>query len=663
MIKIGRNKPCPCGSGKKNKNCCGPVVFATANGTASAEHFNEQGNSLADQGRLAEAIGCYEKALEINPVFAGAWNNLGIAFKELGLLDKAISCYRRSLELVPTFAGAWNNLGNAHKEQSSQDEAIACYRKALEIAPDSVQVNINLGNILYDLDRHYEVIPCFRRALEGAPDFSILYKLAYALRAIGNNGEAVTLCQKALLEMPNSAAVFINMASAYNSMGMLDASIDCYRKALSADPDFAGTYCGLLMTLQYAYTTNSEELLAEARKYAVKFEEPLRNEWHPENRIPQPEGRLKVGFVSADLRNHPVGYFLDSTLRHLDRESLDLVAYANQVFDDSLSERIKPCFETWVSVAEMSDEQLADRIRSDGIDLLIDLSGHSNGNRLMTFARRPAPVQVTWLGYANTTGLDAMDFILADPVTIPLGEEQFYSEKVWRLPETYVCFTPPDYDVPFDSQPAIHNGYITFGCFNYPAKINDTVVACWSEIMRSVPGSVLLLKYRNFDHEAEREAFRQRFKVCGIELSRIRFAGASSRGEYLAAYGNVDICLDPFPFPGLTTTCEALWMGVPTLTLRMARGMYGHNGELVMKSVGLDDWVTESVDEYRERAIAFAGNPEWLLSLRASLRQALLSSPLCAAERFARNLEVAFHGMVRMSATAETADTGTSLAP
>jgi protein O-GlcNAc transferase len=648
MNKIGRNKLCLCGSGKKSKKCCGTGSVGDLHCPASAEHYNEQGNSFADQGRLNEAIRCYEKALKINPIFAGACNNLGIAFKDKGLLDKAIFCYRQALEISPNFAGAHNNLGNVLKEQGRHAEAIDSYLKALAIVPNSVQINTNLGNIFYDLNEHHRAITFFRRVLENASDFSIYYKLAYALRVIGSNDEAIACCQQALSIVPESAAALINMGSAYNSQGRLDEAIACYHRALAVDPDFEGTYCSLLMTLQYDFLITSEELFAEARLFSRKFEEPLRRGWSSVKRTLQSGDRIKVGLVSADLHNHPVGYFLEGVFRHINRESIALVAYANQNVNDSLSERIKPFFEKWVVVVDMPDDQLADLIRSDGIDLLIDLSGHSNGNRLLTFARRPAPVQATWLGYANTTGLEAIDYILADPVTLPPEEEKYYTEKVWRLPETYLCFTPPDTDALITGSPAQSKGYITFGCFNYPAKLNDTVISCWADILNAVPDSVLLLKYRNFDHDPEREAFRQRFHMRGIDPGRLRFAGASSRDEYLEAYREVDFCLDPFPFPGLTTTCEALWMGVPTLTLKMSRGMYGHNGELVMKSVGLDDWVVESFQEYRERAVSLASNPDWLAVLRMNLRQALLSSPLCAAERFARNLEDAFQGMARM---------------
>jgi predicted O-linked N-acetylglucosamine transferase (SPINDLY family) len=653
MSKIARNKPCPCGSGKKNKYCCGDAAAATLQAANMAEQYNEQGNACAERWQLAEAIVCYERALAINPNFAGAWNNLGITCKDLKQIDRAIGCYRRALELAPGFAGVWNNLGNAFKEQGRRQEALSCYRKAQALVPDSVQVTFNLGNILYDLYELTEAISCFRRVLETSPDFSVWCKMGFALLMTGNCSESVACYQQALKYETEPAVVLLNMGSAYTCQGNLEEAVACYHRAIAVNPDDVDAYNGLVMAQQYVYSIDSKDLYFEALKFAKMFEAALPNELYNIEVIPKSEGKLRIGFVSGDLRNHSVGFFLVSVLRHIDRDSFTLVAYVNQVqeADDSLSEYIKPCFEQWIRIAAMSDGQLADRIRTDGIDLLVDLSGHSYGNRLLAFARKPAPVQATWLGYPNTTGLDSMDYIIADPITIPPEEEQHYSEKVWRLPETYLCFTPPDFDVTLNSLPVLEKGHITFGCFNNPAKMNDTVIACWAAILGAVPDAVLLLKYKNFDHEIEREVVRRRFMTCGIDPTRLRFIGALSHREHLAAYHQIDMALDPFPYTGVTTTCEALWMGVPTLTMRMARGMFGHNGELIMKSVGLDEWVVESIEEYRERAVALAGNPAWLATLRSSLRDALLSSPLCAAERFARNLESAFRGMISQSQT------------
>jgi predicted SAM-dependent methyltransferase len=254
-------------------------------------------------------------------------------------------------------------------------------------------------------------------------------------------------------------------------------------------------------------------------------------------------------------------------------------------------------------------------------------------------------VQVTWLGYPNTTGLHAIDYILADSITVPAGEEVFYTEKIWRLPKSYICFTPPDTDVSINPLPALENGYVTFGSFNNPVKINDTVAACWAEILRSVPGSVLLFKNGHLDSEAIRESFRQRFLDFGVGPERLLFEGSSSRSEILASYRRIDIALDPFPYTGTTTTCEGIWMGVPSLTLKMSRGIYSHTGELIMRSVGLTSWVAESVEECVEKALEFANDLQGLAQIRAGLRGQLLTSPLCNAPRFALNLESALRGM------------------
>jgi predicted O-linked N-acetylglucosamine transferase (SPINDLY family) len=443
--------------------------------------------------------------------------------------------------------------------------------------------------------------------------------------------------------------VLLNMSACFTGQGKIAEAYDCLQRVISAEPQNLKAYSGLLLTQYYDMSIQLNEIFAAARRFADRFEDPLRGEW-PETGSTWHAGRpIRVGVVSADLRNHSVGFFLEGVLRKLDRKSLVLVAYVSQEADDALSERIKPFFEEWLNVRNLSDAQLADRISGDNIDLLLDLSGHTLDNRLLTFARKPAPVQVTWLGYPGTTGLESMDFIIADAVTIPPNEERFYTEKVWRLPETYICFTPPDLNLPVANLPSLERPCFTFGCFNNPAKINDSVVACWAEILNAVPGSELLLKNRNFEHEAERELFRQRFILHGIDSARLCFEGYLDQEDHYAAYHRIDMALDPFPYNGVTTTCEALWMGVPSLTLRMERGMFGHNGEMIMKSVGLEDWVAGSIDDYRGRAVAFASNPAWLASLRITLRQALLSSPLCATERFARNLEDAFRGMVLKS--------------
>jgi len=447
---------------------------------------------------------------------------------------------------------------------------------------------------------------------------------------------------------PDDAVVHNNLGNVFKDQCELEEAIACYRKALSLNPDSAEAHSNLLLALQYVPELTGTELFAEAMNYGRHFEAPLKREREEHHGYARdPARRLKVGFVSGDLRHHSVGYFLGSMLQHIDREKITLYAYANQLVHDTLSERIRPYFEGWVEVKGLTDKELAEQIRADEIDILVDLSGHTDGNRLLTFARKPAPIQVTWLGYPNTTGMEGMDYILADPITVPVEEERFYSEKVWRLPETSLCFTPPEVEIGAGSLPALDNGYITFGCFNNLAKLNDDVIACWASILRATPKSVLLLKSKSFSTKAVREDFQRRFDRLEIGADRLRFEAYLSREKHFEAYKFVDFALDPFPFTGVTTTCEAMWMGVPTLTMKTPRGIIGHNGELIMRTVGLSDWVAESIEEYVGKAIEFAGDIDRLVDLRAGLRPALLSSPLCDARRFAKHLEGAFHGMAK----------------
>jgi predicted O-linked N-acetylglucosamine transferase (SPINDLY family) len=337
---------------------------------------------------------------------------------------------------------------------------------------------------------------------------------------------------------------------------------------------------------------------------------------------------------------HPVGYFLEKALACLDKRILELHAYANQHGGDELTERLRCCFTGWHYVAAYSDEQLAARIRDDRIDILIDLAGHTAASRLPVFALKPALLLVSWLGYCHTTGLKAMDYILADPVTLPPGEESLYTEKPLRLPDSYLCYTPPEHAPEVAPLPALSVGNITFVSFNNPSKINAAVIDCWGRILAAVPDSVLLLKFRNyFAAPQEREVFRGQFSANGVDAERIRFSDDSDHQGVFDAYRQADIALDTFPYNGVTTTCEALWMGVPTLTLSSSSGIFSHNGEMIMRSVGLPEWVTTSAEEYVTRAIEMASDLERLSALRLRLRQMLRDSCLCDAPRFARHLE------------------------
>jgi predicted O-linked N-acetylglucosamine transferase (SPINDLY family) len=378
--------------------------------------------------------------------------------------------------------------------------------------------------------------------------------------------------------------------------------------------------------------------------FGKRFEAPLRASWPSHDNDHDSQRRLKVGFVSGDLRAHPVGFFVESVLAHLDPKALDIVLYPTYSQVDALTKRLQDLGFAWNSLVGLSDERAAQRVREDAIDILVDLSGHTAHNRLMLFARKPAPVQVTWLGYSATTALQAMDYIFCDGYLAPADESHHFVEKPWYLPNTRLCFTPPQDEIAVGALPALTHGRVTFGCFNNLTKMNDAVVALWAQVLRAVPGSSLLLKAKQLNDPSLQQATLARFAVHGIGADRLALEGASSRAGYLAAYNRVDIALDPFPFTGVTTSVEGLWMGVPLITKRGDR-FIAHQGESILHNVGLPEWIATDNDAYVAIAVARAADLSGLAALRATLRSRLLASPLCDAPLFARNLEAAFRGM------------------
>jgi predicted O-linked N-acetylglucosamine transferase (SPINDLY family) len=618
------------------------------------------GTLLMDRGSFDQAAAAFRAAAALRPDSAETFSNLGNALYHQGNMEEAEAACRAALKIKPDCAEAFNNLGNVLRKTFRPEEAEETYRQAIRLRPDYVEAFSNLGNLLFNQDRQDEAETNCLRAIALDGEFNAAHaNLSNVLSAQGRLHEAEACCRKALELQPDNAASHGNMGNIINRLGRCDEAEFFFRRALELQSDYALANSNFLFALNYGFM-DAASLFREHRLWSKRHcPAPAdRIEWaRIERALEQadPKPRIRIGFVSADFGLHPVGFFLLPYLAHHDRGRFEIYCYSDRANEDGMTLKLKSNADVWRHTIGMKDDALAKGIAIDNIDILVDLAGHTASNRLQMFALKPAPVQVTWLGYANTTGLDAIDYILADPITIPPDEEPFYTEKVRRLPETYICFAPPEEDVAITALPASVNGHITFGCFNNPAKLNNRVIACWADILRATPDSVLLLKYKPFGHESVQEDFRARFSAFGIEPDRLRFNGHSTHDAYLATYGEVDIALDPFPFPGLTTTCEALWMGVPVLTMRMPRGIYGHNGELVMKSIGLPEWVADSAEEYVAKALDFAGNTGHLALLRQSLRSAFIDSPLCNAERFARHLESAFQGMLEENIAGDSA--------
>jgi predicted O-linked N-acetylglucosamine transferase (SPINDLY family) len=363
-------------------------------------------------------------------------------------------------------------------------------------------------------------------------------------------------------------------------------------------------------------------------------------------------GRLRIGFVSGDFHEHPVGYFLEGVLQHLDRSAFELFAYPTAAKHDALSARIRPKFTGWHLIKGLSYEGAARQIRADGIDILIDLAGHSGDNRLPLFALRPAPVQVSWLGYFASTGVDEIDYVLVDEASVPAGLERHFSEKAWRLPETRLCYTPPtDNVVPAVAPlPALTRGHVTFGCFQRFQKISDATLSAWRPVFGALPDARLLLQSQQCVNPVFVERMLARLAAVGIAADRVSTRPAAPRSAYMAAYGQIDIALDTFPYTGGTTTCEALWMGVPTLTLR-GDSMLARQGAALLSVAGLEEWIAEDPDEFASKAVAFASDTAALSLLRTSLREQVRASPLFDTALFAQRLEHALRAIWNEKAT------------
>jgi len=610
-------------------------------------HAHEKHLSLLKRlGRSSELLIAYRQMLEFDPDNVDWLNNLGAAQRKEGQLKDAAASFRRALLVAPDDVLAHNNLGATLRSLGQLTDAAQSYRRALEIQPNFIEVHHNLGNLLADLGQIELSVASYRRALAINPDFAeSLTAMGVIFQMQGRFDEAIDCHRRALAIKPDDADIHRNLGNTLQDLGQLESSLESTRRALELRPDSSEAYNNLLFTHNYLADRPASDMLFEARRFGDMLARSAHRQLVWAN-TPDPNRKLRVGLVSGDLCNHPVGHFLEGVVAALASTAagLELFAYPTRGCDDALSQRIKASCSAWHPVVGLSDEHAAEQIRNDGIDILIDLSGHTAYNRLPVFAWKPAPVQLSWLGYFATTGVSEIDYLLADPWTLPPGEENYFTEQIWRLPETRLCFTSPDAEVEVSSLPAQANGFITFGCFNNLTKMNDAVVAMWARVLNAIPASRLFLRGRQIRALPGQRKVIERFALHGIAADRLILEDYGSRESYLAAYQRVDIALDPFPYPGGATTAEALWMGVPVLTLAGERFL-SRQGVGLLMNAGLPEWVANDPSDYVARAVAHAGDLQGLARLRAGLRQQVLASPVFDAPRFAVHFEAALRGM------------------
>jgi protein O-GlcNAc transferase len=608
-----------------------------------ADAHGNLGNALADRGRLEESVACYRQALALKPECAEPHKSLADALHKIGSLDEAAISYGKALALNPNFAEAHNNLGVTLKDRGKPAEAVTSYRRALAIKPDYIEAYNNLGNVFRDEGRPDEAVAAYRQALAIKPDYvEALGNLATALGDQTKFDEAIAVYARTLALRPDFAEAHNNLANVLKHQGRLDEALACYQRVLTLNPDFAGAHSNLLLTQHYSDRISNAELLAAARQFGDRFDRPSTGVHFPNDR--SAVRRLRIGYVSGDFQQHPVGFLLARVLEAHNQEHYEIFCYASSANVDDVTDRLKRAANHWRSIVGLSDAEAAAMIRRDGIDILVDLSGHSAKNRLLLFALRPAPVQASWLGYFGTTGLRTIDYLVMDGATAPAGEERWFTEAIVRLPHGRFCYAPPDYAPDPVDPPSLRRNYVTFGSFNNVAKMGPAVIGLWADVPRATPDSRLLLKWRSFDDERVRLDFSSAFREAGIAPERLELRGFSSHPDMLAQYGDVDIALDPFPFGGGLTSCEALWMGAPVVTWPGDRPASRQTVGF-LDLLGLSDCVARSRAEYIRCATLLAADEGRRAALRRSLRARIAISPLCDGALFTPTLEAAFTGM------------------
>ncbi len=611
------------------------------------------GNTLQSMGRLEDALPSYRRATELAPDYAEAHSNLANALQSLGHLDRAEASCRAALRVKPDYPQALCNLGNTLHAMGRLEEAVASYSRALQIEPAYADALSNLGNVFQALGRPEEAVASYQSALSINPMLAQAHSnLANTLHALGRLDEAEACCRNALRISPAYAEVYSNLGNALQAQGRLDEAIASYRRALEIKPDFASAHSNLLFALNYHPDLSGEDVFAAYRDYEQQFAQPHYGSWQGHDNDRTASRRLKVGYVSPAFQSHAVRHFLEPLLARHDPAVVEVFAYAELACDDTVTARYQHIVAHWVPTRGMSDEVLAARIRADAIDILVDVAGHTGGNRLQVFARKPAPVSLHWLDFGYTTGLTAIDYYLCDSTTVPVGSEALFSEQPWRLDGPSLVYRPAENMGAISALPAIASGCITFGTLTRAVRINHRTVRAWARILDEVPGSQLVVDSRDFRSVKAQEALAQKFVDLGVDRQRLRIGCHSPPWDVLRG---IDIGLDCFPHNSGTTLFESLYLGVPFVTLE-GRASVGRLGASILQSVGLPEWVANSEDDYVRIAVAMAANPTKLASLRSGLRATMESGPLMDELGFARKVEAAYRSMFELWATRQAKD-------
>lgn len=645
------------------------------------------GKAAFAQARLAEALrqhkagdlqsaeAAYQEVIKFRPDIAAAHNALGAVYNSQGRHEDALRCFDSALEIDPSMKDAERNKRNtlgllgretvqkalasdsldqaddlfneANRLQTTGEleSAMEVYQKVIKLNPAHARAYSNMGTILQELNKFEMAETLIESSLVFEPGNAASYNaLGLTYLKQGKITKSIESLSKSIDLNDSNISALTNMGNAYKEAGNAHEALVYYRKALAIAPT-ATAHANILFTMNYMPEFDQQAILKEHRLWNRSYAEPLQPTDKIFTNIPDANKRLRIGLISGSFNRHPVGFFTVTALEAVAKDKLELFFYNNSSKDDNLTQRFRSVADNWQSIVGMPDEDLASKIEHDKIDILVDLAGHSEGFRLLTLARRPVPIQVKWVGgQFNTSGMDAIDYFLSDWVETPEGVDDLYTEEIVRLPDGYVVYDAPSYTPDVGPLPAKQNGYVTFGCFNNITKVTPETIELWVKIMKRTEGSRVVLKGKPFNDEGVRAHYLDQFVSRGVSAERVDLRGGSTHDQLLAQYNDIDIALDPFPYSGGLTTAEALYMGVPVIT-KPGETFAARHAASHITNAGLANWVCESFEEYADKAVSWAHDLDSLAQLRNGLRDQVKASPLCDADRFARNLETALRDM------------------
>lgn len=621
-----------------------------------AEAYCNMGVIYKNRGDLESAIACYERCLAVSPNFEIAKNNMAIALTDLGTkvklegdIDQGISYYKKALYYNWHYADAMYNLGVAYGEMLKFDMAIVFYELAFHFNPHCAEACNNLGVIYKDRDNLDKAVECYQLALSIKPNFSqSLNNLGVVYTVQGKMDAAANMIEKAIIANPTYAEAYNNLGVLYRDAGNITLAIDAYEQCLKIDPDSRNAGQNRLLAMNYINEGHDEKLFVAHRDWGRRFMRlyPQYTSWdNPKD----PERPLVIGYISPDYFTHSVSYFIEAPLAHHEYAKYKVVIYSAVVKADAKTIRFRDKVlkkgGIWRDIYGIDEKKVATMVREDKVDILVELTGHTANNKLGTMACRPSPVQVTWIGYPNTTGLPAIDYRITDSLADPPDSKQKHVEELVRLPDCFLCYTPSPEAGPVLPTPALSNGFITFGSFNNLAKITPKVLQVWARILSAIPNSRLVVKCKPFSCDSVRERFLSTLEQLGLEPLRVDLLPLILLNyDHMQAYSLMDISLDTFPYAGTTTTCESLYMGVPCVT--MAGSVHAHNvGVSILSKVGLGNLIAKNEDEYVQLAVQLASDVTALSNLRMGLRDLMSRSPVCDGPKFTLGLESAYRNM------------------